>query len=85
MNAKKAGNAPRRNASSRKVFTPAATAYKNKVSDLLGFQRKAIDDTAHAIEAANDRSNMLLMILTVLMVIIGSWRPGSSRVRSPCR
>ncbi|HEX8406968.1 MAG TPA: methyl-accepting chemotaxis protein [Duganella sp.] len=53
-------------------FLPAADAYKNKVNELLLFQRKAIDDTARAIDAANDRSNTLLMALTVLMVAIGS-------------
>jgi methyl-accepting chemotaxis protein len=72
MNAKKAGNAPEAERVFNDVFTPAATAYQNKVKDLLTLQRKAIDDTAHAIDAANDRSNMLLMILAVLMVSIGS-------------
>jgi methyl-accepting chemotaxis protein len=72
MNAKKAGNAPEAERVFNDVFTPAATAYQNKFKDLLTLQRKAIDDTAHAIDAANDRSNMLLMILAVLMVSIGS-------------
>jgi methyl-accepting chemotaxis protein len=72
MNAKKAGNAAEAERVFKEVFTPAATAYQNKVKDLLTHQRKAIDDTAHAIDAANDRSNMLLMILAVLMVSIGS-------------
>ena len=72
MNAKKAGNAAEAERVFKDVFTPAATAYQNKVKDLLTHQRKAIDDTAHAIDAANDRSNMLLMILAVLMVSIGS-------------
>jgi methyl-accepting chemotaxis protein len=56
----------------RDKFMPAADAYKAKVNALLAFQRKAIDDTAHAIDAANDRSNALLLILTALMVAIGS-------------
>ncbi|MFS2004215.1 methyl-accepting chemotaxis protein [Duganella sp. CT11-25] len=72
MNAKKAGNAAEAERVFKDVFTPAATAYQNKVKDLLSLQRKAIDDTAHAIDAANDRSNMLLMVLAVLMVSIGS-------------
>jgi methyl-accepting chemotaxis protein len=54
------------------TFVPAAKAYQGKVSELLAHQRKAIDDTAHAIDAANDRANMLLMILAALMVSIGS-------------
>ena len=53
-------------------FTPAAKAYSVAVEGLLAHQRKAIDDTAHAIDAANDRANQLLLVLTVLMVTIGS-------------
>jgi len=53
-------------------FTPAAKAYSTAVEGLLAHQRKAIDDTAHAIDAANDRANQLLLLLTVLMVTIGS-------------
>jgi len=72
MNAKKAGNAEEAEKLYKDVFMPSATAYQNKVQALLTLQRKAIDDTAHAIDAANDRSNMLLMVLAVLMVAIGS-------------
>jgi methyl-accepting chemotaxis protein len=54
------------------TFVPAAKAYQGKVSELLALQRKEIDDTARAIDEANDRSNTLLMILTALMVAIGS-------------
>ncbi|OFA03075.1 methyl-accepting chemotaxis protein [Duganella sp. HH101] len=72
MNAKKAGSAEEAEKLYKDVFMPAATAYQNKVQALLTLQRKAIDDTAHAIDAANDRSNMLLMVLAALMVSIGS-------------
>ncbi|ELX10263.1 methyl-accepting chemotaxis protein I [Janthinobacterium sp. HH01] len=72
MNAKKAGSAEEAEKLYKDVFMPAATAYQNKVQALLTLQRKAIDDTAHAIDAANDRSNMLLMVLAALMVTIGS-------------
>ncbi|WP_332856334.1 methyl-accepting chemotaxis protein [Duganella sp. S19_KUP01_CR8] len=72
MNAKKAGNAEEAEKLYKEVFMPSATAYQGKVQALLTLQRKAIDDTAHAIDAANDRSNMLLMVLAVLMVSIGS-------------
>ncbi|MQA18928.1 methyl-accepting chemotaxis protein [Rugamonas rivuli] len=72
MNAKKAGSAEEAEKLYKDVFMPSATAYQNKVQALLTLQRKAIDDTAHAIDAANDRSNMLLMVLAVLMVTIGS-------------
>jgi len=53
-------------------FVPAAKAYSVAVEGLLAHQRKAIDDTAHAIDAANDRANQLLLVLTILMVGIGS-------------
>ena len=53
-------------------FVPAAKAYSVAVEGLLAHQRKAIDDTAHAIDAANDRANQLLLVLTILMVAIGS-------------
>jgi len=72
MTAKKAGDAAGGERLFKDVFTPAASAYQNQVKDLLSHQRKAIDDTALAIDAANDRSNMLLMILAALMVGIGS-------------
>jgi len=71
-NARKAGD----DAAAEKIFngefTPAAKAYSVAVETLLAHQRKAIDDTAHAIDAANDRANQLLLLLTVLMVSIGS-------------
>ncbi|WP_432380063.1 methyl-accepting chemotaxis protein [Duganella sp. P38] len=54
------------------TFVPAAKAYQGKVNQLLAHQRKAIDDTAHAIDAANSRANTLLMVLAALMVAIGS-------------
>ena len=72
MNAKKAGNAAEAEKLYKDVFMPAAEAYQNKVKELLTYQRKAIDDTAHAIDAANDRSNLLLMVLAALMVSFGS-------------
>ncbi|GJI91453.1 methyl-accepting chemotaxis protein [Duganella hordei] len=72
MNAKKAGNAAEAEKLFKEAFTPAADAYQNKVKELLTYQRKAIDDTAHAIDAANDRSNMLQLVLTVLMLAFGT-------------
>jgi methyl-accepting chemotaxis protein len=69
---RKGGDDAAAEAAYRDKFLPAADAYKNKVNELLAFQRKAIDDTARAIDAANERSNTLLLILTVLMVAIGS-------------
>jgi methyl-accepting chemotaxis protein len=72
MNARKAGDAAKAEQLFKDSFTPSADAYQNRVKSFLGMQRKAIDDTAHAIDAANDRSNALLMLLAVLMVSIGS-------------
>ena len=72
MNAKKAGDAAQAEKLYKDVFMPSAEAYQNKVQELLTLQRKAIDDTAHEIDAANARSNMLLMVLATLMVAIGS-------------
>jgi len=70
--ARKTGDDAATEAVYREKFVPAADAYKNKVNELLAYQRKSIDDTARAIDDANTRSNTLLMILTVLMVAIGS-------------
>jgi methyl-accepting chemotaxis protein len=69
---RKTGDDAAAEATYRDKFLPAAEAYKNKVAELLAYQRKAIDDTARAIDDANARSNTLLLILTVLMVAIGS-------------
>ena len=69
---RKTGDDDAAEAAYRDKLLPAAEGYKNKVSELLAYQRKAIDDTAHAIDAANDRSNTLLLILTVLVVAFGS-------------
>src|SRR5471032_3005211 len=51
---------------------PLAETYQNKVRDLLALQRKGIDDTARAIEAANSRSNLLQMVLAALMLGVGT-------------
>jgi len=72
MNARKAGDAAKAEQLFKDVFTPAAEAYQNRVKEYLATQRKAIDDTAHAIDAANNRSNMLLLVLSALMVACGA-------------
>ncbi|MBJ7311032.1 methyl-accepting chemotaxis protein [Rugamonas sp. CCM 8940] len=71
MNAKKAGDAALAERVYKDSFAPAAEAYQSKVQAFLAHQRKIIDDTAHAIDAANDRSNTLLMVLAVLLVVVG--------------
>jgi methyl-accepting chemotaxis protein len=72
MNARKAGDAARAEQLFQNGFSPAAAAYQDRVKSFLAMQRQAIDDTAHAIDAANDRSNALLLLLAGLMVAIGS-------------
>jgi methyl-accepting chemotaxis protein len=72
MNARKAGDSAKAEQLFKEAFTTSADAYQNKVKSFLGMQRKAIDDTAHAIDVANDRANTLLLLLAVLMVSIGS-------------
>ncbi|MGK5054464.1 methyl-accepting chemotaxis protein [Janthinobacterium sp. RB2P8] len=72
MNARKAGNAAQAESTYRDSFAPAATKYQNNVKALLAQQRKAIDATAQAIEAANGRSFTLLLILCALVVALGS-------------
>jgi methyl-accepting chemotaxis protein len=72
MNARKAGDAARAEQLFQNGFSPSASAYQDRVKSFLAMQRKAIDDTAHAIDAANDRSNALLLVLAGLMVAIGS-------------
>jgi methyl-accepting chemotaxis protein len=72
MNARKAGDSVKGEQLFKDGFTPAADAYQNRIKSFLAMQRKAIDDTAHAIDAANDRSNALLLLLAVLMVGIGA-------------
>ncbi|MGK5068998.1 methyl-accepting chemotaxis protein [Janthinobacterium sp. RT4P48] len=72
MNARKAGNAAQAESAYRDSFAPAATSYQNNVKALLAQQRKAIDATAQAIEAANQRSFTLLLTLCALVVALGS-------------
>jgi methyl-accepting chemotaxis protein len=75
MNARKAGDAAKAEQLFKDAFSPSADAYQNRVKDFLGMQRKAIDDTAHAIDDANSRANALLLLLAVLMVIgsVAAW------------
>ena len=72
MNARKAGNAAQAESTYRDSFAPAAANYQNNVKALLAQQRKAIDATAQAIEAANERSFTLLLTLCALVVALGS-------------
>jgi len=72
MNARKAGDGATAERQYEEVFAPAAAAYGSKVLSLLQLQRKAIDQTAQDIEAANNRSTQLVTLLGVLTVALGS-------------
>ncbi|HEU4374559.1 MAG TPA: methyl-accepting chemotaxis protein, partial [Telluria sp.] len=72
MNAKKAGDAAASVRSFNERFMPAADAYSARLMALLQLQRKAIDDSALAIDAASARAFNLLSLLGVLMVASGA-------------
>jgi methyl-accepting chemotaxis protein len=72
MNAKKAGEADKSARAFNEAFSPAADAYSGKLKALLSMQRKAIDDTAAALDAAGTRAFNLLLLLGVLVVLIGA-------------
>ncbi|MYN01917.1 HAMP domain-containing protein [Pseudoduganella sp. DS3] len=73
MKANKEGDAAEGERLYRESFDPAAKAYQEKVKELLGQQRKAIDDTAAGINAAHERSSRLLLILSTLLLAFGAW------------
>ncbi|XLZ70232.1 methyl-accepting chemotaxis protein [Massilia sp. SR12] len=73
MKANKEGNTAEGERLYREAFDPAAKAYQEKVKELLGQQRKAIDDTAAGINAAHERNSRLLLILSTLMLAFGAW------------
>ncbi len=72
MNAKKAGDEAAAERLYREAFVPAADAYMAAVRALLDEQRKAIDDAAAAIDAANTRSTQWMLVLSALLVAAGS-------------
>ena len=72
MDARKAGDGAAAERAYDEVFAPAAANYGAKVLSLLQLQRKAIDDSAQRIEAANARSTQLVILLGVLTVALGS-------------
>ena len=52
-------------------FMPAARAYEKSVLELLQMERDEIDRTSRAIDAAYQRSETLMLLLTGLMVAFG--------------
>jgi len=53
------------------VFIPASKVYLAKMQEFLDHQRKAIDDTAAEIDAANGNGRLLLIALGVAMLGLG--------------
>jgi methyl-accepting chemotaxis protein len=72
MDAKKAGDAAESERAFKDVFMPAAETYQKRVLFLLEHQRKDIDDTAKAIDAANTRSTILMSVMGVLLLAAGA-------------
>jgi methyl-accepting chemotaxis protein len=72
MGAKKAGNDAEAARLYADAFMPAAKAYEQRVQEFLTFQRKSIDETARAIDAANSRSFRLILALGMLLVALGT-------------
>ncbi len=72
MNARTSGDAATAEQAYEQVFAPAAAAYGARVLSLLNIQRKSIDQTALAIEAANERSTQLVLALALLSALLGA-------------
>jgi len=72
MNARTSGDSATAEQAYEQVFAPAAAAYGARVQSLLQIQRKSIDQTALAIEAANARSTQLVLLLALLSTAIGA-------------
>jgi methyl-accepting chemotaxis protein len=72
MNARKAGDAETGIRIFNDAFMPAADSYSAGLKALLAIQRKAIDDTAHALDAASASTFKLLLLLGVLVVLLGA-------------
>ncbi len=54
------------------TFVPTSKIYLEKVEQLLNLQRKALDESATPIKAANDRARNLLLVLGGLSVLLGA-------------
>jgi methyl-accepting chemotaxis protein len=72
MDAKKAGNAEASARIFKDSFMPAADDYSAKLKALVLLQRKAIDDTALALDATSARAFKLLLLLGVLAMLMGA-------------
>jgi len=71
MNAKKAGDADTAERRYTEAFAPAAQAYSAALQELLGMQRRTIDQMAQASRAAYETRARLVLLLNGLMVVLG--------------
>jgi methyl-accepting chemotaxis protein len=55
-----------------KDFQPTATAYLGSMMALVKLQRQDLDARAAAVEAANERSGVMLLSLTVIALVLGA-------------
>jgi methyl-accepting chemotaxis protein len=69
---KKDGNPEEADKLLESVFVPTAQVYQAKVQSLLQMQRKALDESAIPIKAANDRARGVLLLLGVLSLALGA-------------
>jgi len=53
------------------VFVPGSKVYLARMQDFLDHQRKAIDQTAAGIDAANGKSRLLLIAFGLAMLVVG--------------
>jgi methyl-accepting chemotaxis protein len=73
MDARKAGNAEQAESLYTQSFEPAAQEYSTHLMELLGMQRKAIDDTASAIQADYESNSRLVTLLSALMIALAAF------------
>ena len=72
MKLRKNGDAEGAERSYTETFLPASKAFESKVVELLAMQRKNIDQTATAIDQANERSTFLVILLSVLLIAVSA-------------
>ncbi|MBV8633690.1 MAG: MCP four helix bundle domain-containing protein [Burkholderiaceae bacterium] len=70
MKQRKSGDAEGAEHTFNDAFLPASREYSDKLSALLAMQRKSIDDTALAIDRANQRSSQLTIALALLLIVL---------------
>jgi len=72
MKLRQAGDADGAEHSFNDSFLPMSKQYSDKVAELLAIQRKSIDQTAAAIDQANQRGTELTLVLSALAILLGA-------------